>query len=98
MRAKTIVLILALATLHLVVIFAGFIAPYDPGAQNRELPYAPPTRVHFVDVSGFHLRPFVYASTFALDSYEEDHTREHPIHLFVRGDSYTLLGILGSNL
>src|SRR6266700_6141158 len=98
MRAKTIVLIFALATLHLIVIFAGFIAPYNPGSQNRELPYAPPTRMHFVDASGFHLRPFVYASTLALDSYDEDRTHEYPIHLFVRGDSYTLLGILGSNL
>jgi peptide/nickel transport system permease protein len=67
MRAKTIVVALALATLHLIVIFAGFIATYSPGVQTRELPYAPPTRVHFVDASGFHLRPFVYASTLGLD-------------------------------
>src|SRR5438876_3056761 len=98
MRAKTIVLILALATLHLIVIFAGFIAPYNPGAQNRELPYAPPTRVHFVDASGFHLRPFVYASTLALDSYEEDRTHEYPARIFARGDTYTILGTFRSNL
>ena len=98
MRAKTIVLIFALASLHLIVIFAGFIAPYNPGAQNRELPYAPPTRVHFVDASGFHLRPFVYASTLALDSYEEDRTHEYPVHLFARGDTYTILGTFRSNL
>jgi len=98
MRAKTIILVSALATLHLIVIFAGFIAPYNPGAQNRELPYAPPTRVHFVDPRGFHLRPFVYASTFALDSYEEDRTHTLPIRLFIRGDAYTILGIFRSNL
>ena len=98
MRGRTPLLVLALATLHLMAIFAGFIAPYNPGAQNRELPYAPPTRVHFVDASGFHQRPFVYAPTFSLDSYEEDRTRELPIHLFVRGDTYTVLGILRSNL
>jgi peptide/nickel transport system permease protein len=98
MRVKTIVLIVALATLHLIVIFAGFIAPYNPGAQNRELPYAPPTRIHFVDASGFHLQPFVYASTFAFDSYEDDRTRELPIRLLVRGDAYTVLGVFKSNL
>ena len=98
MRAKAIILLLALATLHLIVILAGFIAPYDPGAQNRELPYAPPTRVHFVDASGFHLRPFVYASTLVLDSYEEDGTHEYPVHLFARGETYTILGMFKSNL
>jgi len=98
MRTKTLILLLALGILHLMVIFAGFIAPYDPGAQNRELPYAPPTRLHFFDASGFHLRPFVYASVLALDSYQEDRTREYPVHLLVRGGSYTILGILKSNV
>ncbi len=98
MRAKTLVLLLALATLHLIVIFAGFIAPYDSAAQNRELPYSSPTRVHFVDAAGFHLRPFVYVSTSVLDSYQEDRAREFPIRLFVRGDTYTILGMFKSNL
>ncbi len=69
MRTKTLILLLVLVVLHLIVIFAGFIAPYDPSVQNREMSYAPPTRLHFVDASGFHLRPFVYASTLVLDSY-----------------------------
>lgn len=98
MRTKTLILICALAILHLMVIFAGFIAPYDPGVQNRELPYAAPTRLHFFDASGFHLRPFVYASVLALDSYQEDQAREYPVHLLVRGGSYTILGILKSNV
>ena len=82
-KAAVTILLLALAILHLIVILAGFIAPYGPSVQNRELPYAPPTRLHFVDASGFHLRPFVYASALVLDSYEEDRTREYPVHLFV---------------
>ena len=59
MRAKIIPLILVLAGLHVVLLFAGSFAPYDPTAQDRNLPYAPPTKVHFKDSSGFHLRPFV---------------------------------------
>jgi len=98
MRINTLVLLLALAILHLVVIFAGFIAPYGPSVQNRELPYAPPTRVHFVDTSGFHLRPFVYSQTLTLDSYKEDRTREYPLHLFARGETYTIVGIFRSNI
>src|SRR5260370_6123137 len=97
MRTKTLLLLSALAILHLMVIFAGFVAPYDPGVQDREMPYAPPTRLHFFDSSGFHLRPFFYASALALESYQEDRTREYPVHLFVRGGGYTILGILKSN-
>src|SRR2546426_5119262 len=98
MRTKMLILLLALVLLHVIIIFAGFIAPYDPSAQNRELPYAPPTRLHFVDASGFHPRPFVYASMLVLDSYQEDRTREYPVRLFVRGDNFTILGILKSNV
>jgi peptide/nickel transport system permease protein len=97
-KAALTILLLALAIFHLIVILAGFIAPYGPSVQNRELPYAPPTRLHFVDASGFHLRPFVYAYALVFDSYEEDRTREYPVHLFVRSDSYSILGIFKSNV
>jgi peptide/nickel transport system permease protein len=102
MRTRTAILVALLAGLHLVLLFAGFFAPYDPTTQNRELPYAPPTRVHFKDSSGFHLRPFVYAWTSVLDgdqpdssqdSYKEDRSHEYPIRFFVSGPSYALLGV-----
>ena len=52
---------LVLATFHGFVLFAGFVAPYDFSAQDRELPFAAPTRLHVVDARGrFHVCPFVY--------------------------------------
>lgn len=98
LRNKTAILVAFLAGLHLVLLFAGFFAPYDPTAQDRELPYTPPTRLHFVDDAGFHLRPFVYAWKTVLEgdqagSYEEDRSREYPVALFVRGASYKVLGL-----
>jgi peptide/nickel transport system permease protein len=98
MRARAAVLIFLLAGVHLVLLLAGFFAPYDPAAQNRELSYSPPTRLHFRDDSGFHLRPFVYASTVVLEgdqqgSYQEDRSHEYKIHFLVSGPSYELLGI-----
>jgi peptide/nickel transport system permease protein len=98
MRAKTRFVICGAAALHLAVIFAGFISPYGPAAQNRESPYAPPTRLHFSDASGFHLRPFIYASAFDLDSYQEDRTREYPIRFVVRGEDYKILWLLKSSV
>jgi peptide/nickel transport system permease protein len=97
MRARTAILFALLAASHLVLLFAGFFAPYDPTTQNRDLPYAPPTRVHFKDGSGVHLRPFVYAWTSVdgdqPESYQEDRSHEYPLHFFVSGPSYKLLGI-----
>src|ERR1700693_1109370 len=98
MRTRTAILVALLAGSHLVLLFAGFVAPYDPTTQNRDLPYAPPTRLHFKDGLGFHLRPFVYAWKSVVDynqseSYEEDLSHEYPIRFFVSGPSYKLLGI-----
>ena len=69
--------------------------PYDPIAQGRTLPFAPPTRLHVVDVNGqLHLRPFVYAlapDPQSFDSYTEDTTRRFPVQLIVSGPGYALL-------
>ncbi len=97
-RNKSAALIAFLVVLHLLILLAGFVAPYDPVMQNRELPYAPPTRLHFVDGSGHHARPFVYAWTPTDDGYREDRTRAYPVQAFVRGDSYSFLGITETNL
>jgi peptide/nickel transport system permease protein len=103
MRIRIAILVSVLAGLHLILLFAGFFAPYDPTTQDRELPYAPPTRLHFKSSSGFHLRPFVYAwNTVADDnqseSYKEDHSHEYPIRFLVSGPSYKLLGIYQTSL
>jgi peptide/nickel transport system permease protein len=103
MRTKTVILISCLSGLHLILLCAGFFAPYDPTTQDRELPYAPPTRVHFKDGSGFHKRPFVYAWASVLDgdqarSYKEDTSHELPVHFFINGPSYKLLGVYAATV
>ena len=52
-----------LIAVHAVIALAGFFAPYNYESQDRDHPYAPPSKVHFTDCTGkFHLRPFVYAT------------------------------------
>jgi peptide/nickel transport system permease protein len=91
-----------LVAIHLVALLAGFIAPYSFETQARQYPYAPPTRVHFLDCQGkFHLRPFVYVTKMsedALNEYAQDCSQPAAIHFFVRGDRYTFLGIFHSDL
>jgi peptide/nickel transport system permease protein len=83
-----------------VILFAGFFAPYDFAAQDRDAPFAAPSSIHFVDAGGtFHIRPFVYGPR---DS-NEDATitgtalqQPYSLHWFVRGAPYKIAGLFTS--
>jgi peptide/nickel transport system permease protein len=98
MRIKALTLIAALAALHLMLLFAGFLAPYDPAEQDRELPYAPPTHLHFKDASSWHLRPFVYRLSVGPDGYLEDTGQTFPLQILQRGSRYKMLGIFETDV
>ncbi len=89
--------VIVLVLLHAVVVFAGFVAPADPTSQNRDFPFVPPSRLHFVDARGhFHLRPFIYAwisKPQGLYEYEESSDREYPLHFLVKGPEYRIAGV-----
>ena len=71
--------------LQCAILAAGFLAPYDPGGQNRELSFAPPAKLHWRDDSGIlHARPFVYALKTNGDTYSEDHQTPYPVQFMVR--------------
>ena len=80
--------LLALGLIHLAVLGARVLAPFDPAEQHRDFPFAPPMRVHWVDAQGhFHLRPFVYALVYHPESsaavpYEVDDHQALPIRFF----------------
>jgi peptide/nickel transport system permease protein len=73
---------------HLLLAGASLFAPYDHREQDRSMPYAPPTPLHFVDDEGHpHLRPFVYLSAerpAEPGRYDEDHAARYPVRFFVR--------------
>jgi peptide/nickel transport system permease protein len=99
---KTALLLAALGALHLIVLLAGFLAPYDVAQQNRELPFAPPSHIHFADAQGnFHLRPSVCAledRPGAFGEYSENRDRCLPVRFLVRSAPYQLFGLLKSDL
>ncbi|MGA9039344.1 MAG: ABC transporter permease [Terriglobales bacterium] len=99
-KRKIVAALTLLLGLHFAILFAGFVAPQDPAAQNRDFAFAPPNRLHFVDARGhFHLRPFIYlwvARPDGLYQYEESPKREYPLRLFVAGPQYKIAGIFGS--
>ena len=89
-NAKNRVLALVLLAVHLPVVFPGFFSPNGYATQNRNLPFAPPTKLHFVDEAGhFHFRPFVYEAMEAESapqgtSYRESRGARFPVHFFIR--------------
>jgi peptide/nickel transport system permease protein len=90
-----------LALVYGAVVFAGFLAPYAPGAQNREAAFAPPARLRLSDAAGgVHLRPFVYRLVNrrgTADEYDEDRSHGYPVRFFVRAAPYRVLGLFGAD-
>jgi peptide/nickel transport system permease protein len=94
--------LILLALFHGLILFADFFAPYDSAAQNRDMPFAPPTRVHLADAQGrIHLRPFVYGlkdDPSNPGSYEADTAAVCPLRFFVAGSPYKVAGLFESRL
>lgn len=101
-RSKQIVMAAVfLGAVHAMVLLAGFFAPYDYAAQDRRVPLAPPSHLHFFDEAGaFHLRPFVYAWAWRSErqEYQEDRSRRYPVRFLVSGDKGTIAGVLATRL
>jgi peptide/nickel transport system permease protein len=97
-RYKLRAAFILLAAVHAAVAFAGFLAPYGFANQDRQLPFAPPTRLHFFGAhGGFHARPFVYglvADPSQSNVYTTGVTQEYPVHFFVAGAPYRIGGLI----
>lgn len=94
-----------LAVFLIISLFAEFLAPYDPFNRDAEFLFGPPQVVRFLDEKGtFHLQPFVYGITFAMDpktfllTVTEDQSVKIPVEFFVKGDPYKLLGIFPTDI
>jgi peptide/nickel transport system permease protein len=101
-RHKLRTAIVLLAGLQSLILFAGFIAPYNSTAQDRRLPFAAPTRMHFFDAQGkFHARPFIYGVKYDPENagtYSEDTALPFPIQFFVDGAPYKIAGVLPARI
>jgi len=89
--------LVVLGVLHGTVVCAGFFAPYDAVEQDRQRPYLPPMRLHFLDAHGhLHVRPFVYSLRLresSFDQYEEDTTEAASREVFPEWGWLPVVGI-----
>jgi peptide/nickel transport system permease protein len=89
-----------LAVVHFVVLLAEFFAPYDVATQHRELPYASPTEIHWMDTKGHLSRPFVFRLIELpgdVTHFTEDRRIMYRIHVLPRGALYTVGGFVTWN-
>ena len=93
-----------LSIFYFAVIFAEVLVPYDPETRIQGYINAPPTLVHSYSKDGQFQRPFIYALKREVDretlraKFVEDKSRKFPIHFFVRGEPYKLVGLIPTDL
>jgi peptide/nickel transport system permease protein len=93
-----------LTILYLTVLFAEFIAPYDPTTRFTKFIHTPPRAIRLVDEQGNWRGPFVYGLTSEVDRvnfqriFVEDTDQIYPVRLLVRGAPYKLWGLIESDL
>jgi peptide/nickel transport system permease protein len=94
-----------LLILYFIVLFAGFLSPYDYTQDGEDYVYRPPQLPRFIDQEGkFHLRPFVYGMEVTLDQqtfnwvHTPNYDEMYPIKFFVHGSQYKLLGLFPTDI
>src|SRR5512138_1756264 len=93
-----------LAVFVFIALFTEFLSPSAPAVRTPNYLFGRPQVLHFVDAEGnFHLRPFTYSLTAAMDpktfllEVKEDTSKPWPVYFFVKGDPYTLWGFIKSD-
>jgi peptide/nickel transport system permease protein len=94
------------STLIFFAIFADFLSPVALNKIDLPNAFTPPQRIYFFwDANGeFHPGPFVYNYSYELNpttfqvQWVEDTSKTYPIHFFVQGSEYKLLGLIPMNI
>jgi len=92
------------AIFYIVVIFAEFIAPYNPYERDVKNLYAPPSRIRIIDENNKIQFPFIYKVNQSIDMgtlkkvYVEDKSTMYSIKFFTKGSSYKFLSIIESEM
>jgi len=89
-----------------ILMFAGaFIAPNEYTYQNNDYVFGGPSQFTFIGPNGrLGLQPYMYSTTTVLDQASfkfvlvVDKTKKLPVKFLVKGDYYTTLGFIHSNI
>ncbi|MFC1959257.1 ABC transporter permease [Chloroflexota bacterium] len=90
---------------YILALFADFISPMDPNAYDAAYKFVPPMAITFIDENG-DLRPQPGVNGLISNrdpetlkiTYEVDENTWYPIHFFVKGVPYKLLGFIEADI
>ena len=100
--AKIALIILGL--MYLSILFADFIAPYSKNFSDRNLSYAPPSKIFTIDEKNRLSFPYTYNYKREYDAdvmqtiYKLDRSKKYYLKFFSKGEKYKFLGIIPSNI
>ncbi len=94
-----------LIIMYFIAIFADTIGPYDPNQYDAAYKFVPPMGLTFIDAAGnFTFRPGVNGLISHRDpdtlriTYDVDTSTWYPLHFFVKGVPYRLLGLFETDI
>src|SRR5271163_3296880 len=93
-----------LAIIYLCAAFADPLTPYSLHFSDPDLANSPPTAIHWQNLEGTLTAPFICPVDRSFDpenykqTYTERATERKPLHWFVKGEPYKLLGLLPCDL
>jgi len=92
--------LIILAIIYMIILFADFIAPYSANYSNRDLSYAPPSKIYTINEKGRLSLPYTYNYIRQYDSdlmqtiYKQDRTKKYYLKPFVKAEKHKILGII----
>ena len=89
-----------LALLYLTILFADFISPYSSTYCNRNLSYAPPSKIYTINENGKISLPYTYNYVRKYDEnlmqtvFKQDRSKKYYLKLFIKGEKHRLIGLI----
>lgn len=86
--------------IYLVILLADFIAPYSNTCSNRDMAYAPPSKIYTVDENGKLSLPYTYnyireyEPALMQTVFKQDRSKKYYLKLLPKSDKYKILGII----
>jgi peptide/nickel transport system permease protein len=97
--------LIGLVIMYILVFLGGFVAPNEYTYQNTTYIFGPPSQFTFIGPDGrFSLQPYMYATTTKLNQTTfnfvpvVDKTKKLPVKFFFKGDPYTMLGFIHTDI
>ena len=92
--------LITLVVFYVAILFAEFLTPYSKNYSDRQMSYAPPSRIYVINEKGHLSFPYTYKYTRYFDedtfkiTFVEDRDQKYFIKPFVKGEKYKLLGFI----